>query len=229
MTYLRRMLVPVTVAPTVINHLKANVTDDLMVTEVTIGGVSYHSIKFVSANPVVVFNAGGATVSRKGTKPTVKAILEDAFSTDKDIGTLYVDPTDYANADVNSTGSYNITVVLESPDGVVGSEEWVLTITDTSAPVITLTATTADIAAVDVATWDPATNIASALDDGDDVSGSVVMTYFEDSAVGTPIADLAGARTHLGTESNVVYVAYNYTDAGGNPAVEKSCTFTAVA
>lgn len=229
MVYLRRMLVPKAQAPTIITYLEDNITEDMIIKDLAIGGESYYSIKFVSSKPVIIFNAGGATVSRKGVKPTVATILQDMLATDKDVGIAYVDPDDYANADINSVGTYNITVTMQDAKGVVGTEEWVLVVTDITIPVITLSATAIDVEASDVAAWDPTLNIASAVDDSDDVTGSVVITFKETNSEGAALADVDAARTFLGTEGQAVYVAYNYSDGGGNAAVEVTAVYTAIA
>jgi hypothetical protein len=229
MTYLRRMVVPKEKAPAVINYLKENITQQLMVSELNIGGSNYYAIKFVSDTPVVV--QGDATViARNATVPSIVSILKNIYTTDKDLPTsIIVNSTDYAAVDNSAADDYAVTVEISDPDGETSSLEYTISVVDASSATITLTATTVDVAAAAVAAWDPADNIATAVDDGDDVSASVVITYKEDDADGADIASLALARTHLGTEGNQVFVMYNYSDASGNPATEKTATFTAVA
>jgi len=229
MTYLRRMLVPKEKAATVLNYLKANVTPNVMSTEVNIGGRMYYAIKFVSATPVVVQDEP-ILIARKATKPSITSIIKNIFASDRDLPdtSIVVDATDYANANNNVAGAYDITVTVSDPDGVTKTLEYRITVTDATIAVITLTATAVDVANTPAATYDFASNIASALDDGDDVSASVVITYKKTNAEGDDLADVAAARTWLSTTGNSVFAMYNYTDASGNVAVEKTATFTGI-
>jgi len=229
MTYLRRMLVPKAKSPVVINYLKANVTPHLMVKELNIGGNEYYAIKFVSATPVIV-QGDTVTIARKGTKPSVASILKNIYATDKDIqSSIIVDATDYSNLNNNVADDYDVTVTISDPNGETGTVEYTVTVADTTSAVITLSALIpVEVEIGDAGTWDPTTYIQSAVDDGDDVSASVVLTYKKTDADGDDLADLAAARTWLGTEGNSVFIMYNYTDASGNVAEEKTHTITAV-
>jgi len=123
-----------------------------------------------------------------------------------------------------------INVVPTRAEMIAGAKALTVTLVDVALPVITLTAETADVAAADVAAWDPAINVASATDNLDgDLSGSVVISYAQDTAEGEALADLAAARVHLGTLANVVCVMYNVADAANNDAVQKTYIVTAIA
>lgn len=227
-TYLRRVVVLEQYAPEVVNYINANVTSHVITDTIKINKRDYRIIRFVSNTPFIM-RVGNIQVSRKGTKPVPKNFIERVVASDADLGSLVVDPTDYASLSVAAAGTFNITMTITDPDGVAATLEFPVVVVDSTIPVITLTATSVDVPAASVAAWTPATNIASAVDDGDNVSASVTFTYKQDDANGTEIADLAAARTHLGTLANKVYVAYDYSDASANAAVQKTATFTAVA
>lgn len=120
-------------------------------------------------------------------------------------------------------------VVVSRAEVIAAVKAVAVELEDSQAPVITLTATEVDVEDNDAGTWDPATNIASAVDNKDgDVSGDVVFAYYKDNAEGDELEDLAAARTWLATANNVVFVTYNVVDDAGNPATEKTATFTSV-
>ena len=151
--------------------------------------------------------------------------------TDGDHASGHTLTVDTSEVDMDTVGTFDVGFIATDSAGNASDEHTIeITIVDTGAPVITLTSTTVDVTASAVATWTPATNIASAVDDYDgDVSANVTFTYKQETSGGTAIADLAGARTYLGTEGNAVYVTYDVDDSSSNSATQKTATFTAVA
>ena len=200
-------------------------------TTITTTPVSEKWIVFTFYNDIpVVAKADGATTTYEGgaEEPTWADLVE---VTDGDHASGHTLAIDTSAVDMDVVGTFDVGYVATDS---AGNEsilfELEITIEDTTAPVITLTSTTVDVEASDVATWTPADNMVSAVDvvDGD-VSGDVVYTYKKDTSGGDAIADLAGAITYLGTESNAVYVTYDVDDAESNSATTKTATFTAIA
>lgn len=151
--------------------------------------------------------------------------------TDGDHDTGYTLSIDTSEVDMDTVGTFEVHFTATDASGNVSDTHSIeITITDTVAPVITLTSTTIDVEASDVATWTPLDNMVSAVDAYDgDVSDDVVVAYKEESSGGSVLADLAAARTYLGTEGNAVYVTYDVDDSSSNSATQKNATFTAVA
>lgn len=231
-TYLRRMVVPEADVPHVINDIKATFStpaEQIMTSRVKIGSRVYRIIRFIANKPYLYQSA---TLQRaRNATLTEEMILQKIYATDLDIqAALVVDQTDFAAADMAVADDYLITVDLTDIDGVTNTLEFALTVLDATLAVITLTASAVNAGNAEAAadTWTPADNIASATDDGDDISASVTFTYYKDDADGDALSDLAAAQVWLETAGNVVYVEYDYTDAAGNTAVTKSATFTSV-
>ena len=225
-TYLRRLLVPMSFLPPVVNQLKAKY-NNVMTDVLNIGGTNYGVVKAISSVPLAAYVPTTIAI-QKGTQITEGAqslAYSRLFVSDLDLHAVVsvVHPT------YNSLGNKTFTYTVTDVDGVSTKIVVPVLVTDKIIPVITLTATSVNVAAADVAAWDPATNIASATDVGDgDLSASVVCTYKETNINGALLADLAEARTFLGTEGNAVFVAYNVSDQAGNAAVQKVATFKAV-
>lgn len=230
--YLRRVVVPYEDRIAVLNAIKATGITKLYEENVLINKKPYTIFKAISSKPIVI-QVDDLVMERNGTKPTYKEIVRALRVSDLDIQAfLEISSTDYAAVTINTVGNYNVTVEVTDTDDVKGTVEALIRVVDTLIPIITLTATNEDlsVAGGDATTWDPANNIASALDNTTtDVSGDVVITFKETDADGADLADLAAARTYLGTEANVVYVMYNVSDSSGNQAVEVTSTATAIA
>ena len=226
--YLRRIIVPYAKRTAAWVYLKTLV-DEIREENVLINKQPFTIFKILYPKPVLVQLEVPKLVPG-GTIPTQAVVLSSIAASDLDIqGSLLVDPTDLAAVVEETEGNYEVTVTVTDPWGGSNTVEAVIRVTDGAFPTITLTATAVDVAAANVAAFDPADNIATAVDAVDDVSASVVFAYRQDDAEGTVIADLAGAKTYLGTEGNVVFVTYNYSDGLGNPATERTASFTAVA
>jgi hypothetical protein len=228
-TYLRRVVVLEQYAPQVVNYIKENVTQQLMTDTIKINKRDYRIIRFVASAPFIM-RLGNIQISRNGIKPVPKAFIDRVVASDLDLGSLIVDQSDYVGLSVATAGTFNVTISVTDPDGVASTLEFPVAVVDTTIPVITLLNSGADIPLADVATWDPADTIVSAVDDGDDVSGDVIITFkiavldeFTDT-----LADLAAARTHLGTIGNAVGAFYNYSDASANAAEQKLAVFVTV-
>ena len=233
-TYLRRLVVPYEDRGRVVSRLRALFA---VVNEenVLINKKPYTIFKFISAKPCIL-QKETLTLARNGTLPTRAKILQAIYASDLDIrAAIVVDQTDFAALDETTAAEVAVTIDITDIEGIANSLEFAIHILDATIAVITLTATAIDIEDQNVAAFDPTANIASAVDDGDDVSASVVITFKEDDADGADIfdTDYAGslvlAKTHLGTETNKVFVMYNYTDGSGNLAAEKTATWTAIA
>ena len=178
----------------------------------------------------VVAEADGATTTYEGgsEEPTWTDLVE---VTDGDHSAPFTFDVDTSAVDMGTVGTFDVGYVATDASGNDSDLfELEITIEDTTAPVITLTATEIDIEASDVATFNPLTNMVSAIDAVDgDVSADVTLVYKEDTSSGSLLADIDAAITYLGTEGNAVYVTYDVDDAEGNSATTKSATYTAIA
>jgi len=178
----------------------------------------------------VVTKADGATTTYEGAsaEPTWADLVE---VTDGDHASGHTLAVNTSAVDMGTVGTFDVGYIATDSAGNASELfELEITIEDTTAPVITLTGTTADVEVSDAPTWTPATNMVSAIDAVDgDVSEDVVYTYKEDTSGGSVLATLELARTHLGTETNAVFVTYDVDDAESNSATQKTATFTAIA
>jgi|LGOV01.1.fsa_nt_gb hypothetical protein len=234
MNYLRRIVVPYAErdkAYIALNTLRGPVHAD----NVLINKLPYTVFKAMGIAPIIL-QKDIVTMARNGTIPLEEVIRRAIIASDLDIGgTVLVDASDLAAVTEETAGDYAVTCTATDPWDGTSTIEFIVRVIDATIALITLTATAIDIEDQNVAAFDPTANIASAVDDTDDVSASVLLTFKEDDAAGADIFDtdyagsLALAKTHLGTETNKVFVMYNYSDASGNPAVEKTATWTAIA
>lgn len=226
-TYLRRVLVPMKFLPHVVNQLKEKY-NNVMTDVLNIGGTNYGVVKAISSAPLAAYVP--TTIAIQKSKPITEGMQSLAYSrlfvSDLDLHAVVsvVHPT------YNTLGASSFTYKVTDIHGVSTEIVVPVIVTDKILPVITLKATSVNVAAADVAAWDPVSNIKDVTDVGDgDLTASVVYTYKETNNNGALLADIAAARTFLGTEGNAVFVSYNVSDEAGNAAVQKTATFTATA
>lgn len=225
-TYLRRMLVPMEYLAEVVNQIKENYTQQLMVDTITVGGKTYGVVKAVSDKPLVAWvNTTLATTINDDPSAQTQALAKSKlFASDLDLKAVISDNIG-GDADFSAKGAATFTYTVTDPDGQAATIDVPVIVADDIAPVITAAAEDVTVSAA--GTWTP-TGTATDVGDGD-LTDDLVITYAQ--ADDTPIADLATFQTHLDglPEGGTAKVIYNVDDAAGNSATEVTQVLTIIA
>lgn len=174
-------------------------------------------LSFMNDAPVIVDVNGGTYQYEAGTELPDFSTSDYLTYTDAD-NTLTTLTINTSELDMNMVGTYDVVWTVTDGSGGTATLTKVITIVDTTPPVITAEDETVTLALTPV--WEPTYSVSDNTDEV--LDGDVVITYFESDGT-TPIVDLDAFRLYLGL-ANPGVVKFNVADSSGNNATEVSIT-----
>lgn len=220
-SYVRSIKAPIGAMPYILNDVKVS---NKYVTLSTLGGKEYGEINFLSSTPIVSKIDKPVNIQRNSSVDVLKAKLNEVvFYSDAGlVGTKFV--LDVSGVTLKTSGAYTVVATVTDREEAEATVSFTINIVDSIKPIITAVDTV--VAYSDIVAWEP--TVSATDNDLDDITSSIVTTYFEDDKV-TSIASLAAFRTHLdnsGAGLAAGKVVFNVTDAAGNKAAEVTIRVT---
>lgn len=230
-SYLRSIRVPEKNAEYVQTEL-TKLFGTVYVEDILIAGKPYTSFKFVSDKPIIVKTSAKSVphIERNANKDAVAPtnILKRIAASDLDLGAVLSFNLAAITTTTESGGPFTVPVTVKDAQGIETVLNVVMHVSDTVAPVITLAHPTISRTMMNVGAFEVSAIEATAVDNGDDVTAEIVVTFFEADGT-TPIANIGDFITYLINDYEGGLsgkIKFNFTDDDDNAAETKVATVT---